>query len=50
MIDIAHFRFTDNRKEKTELRYEQYKEANAQGHAVNYKESEKLLTWLNQKN
>lgn len=50
MIDIAHFRFTENRLPKTELRYEQYREANAQGHAVNYKESEKLLTWLNQKN
>jgi hypothetical protein len=46
MIKIAHFRFTENRLNKTEKRYQEYKVANAKGHAVNYKESEKLLDWL----
>jgi hypothetical protein len=46
MIDIAHFKFTDTRLSKTERRITDYKKANAEGHPVNYLESEKLLGWL----
>lgn len=46
MIRISHFKFTDTRKAKTQRRYTEYKQANLEGHAVNYKESEQLLGWL----
>tara|TARA_E500000318_G_scaffold112057_1_gene133750 strand:+ start:5993 stop:6709 length:717 start_codon:yes stop_codon:yes gene_type:complete len=49
MIDIAHFRFTDKRLEKTQKRFKEYKKANAAGFPVNYKESEKLINYFKSK-
>lgn len=46
MIDIAHFRWTDTREEKAEKRFVDYKKANEEGAALNWRESKDILKYL----